>query len=105
MGRRHLLTVFVTPDCPTFDKALEVARRVVPKGIRIKRVVVSSELEASTYGMYGSPTFSLDGEDLFAHGETGGHIGCRLYNIPGKGFAMMPTEEMLRSAIKARISI
>lgn len=57
--------------------------------------------EASAVYFAGSPTFLLDGADLFPGAERSSELACRVYPTDA-GVAGAPTAEQLRDALLAR---
>ncbi|AVZ72861.1 alkylmercury lyase [Streptomyces lunaelactis] len=74
------ITVLTVPDCPNAPAVRErlqtaLAGRAVP----VDLVEVSGEASAARWGMAGSPTVLIDGEDPFAAAGTRPSVSCRLY--------------------------
>jgi hypothetical protein len=76
------LTVLAVPDCPN-AAVLERRLAAVLAGrppIAVTRQVITSPAEAARWGMHGSPTLLVNGEDPFAEPGTGPVVAsCRLY--------------------------
>jgi hypothetical protein len=75
------LTVLSVPGCPN---APELERRlaVVLAGqpaVTVTRLVISDMAEAARWGMHGSPTLLVDGQDRFAEPGAATAVACRLY--------------------------
>ncbi|RAX47399.1 hypothetical protein DQ353_18740 [Arthrobacter sp. AQ5-05] len=96
--------LLVIPGCPNsgsakelFDTALEL------EGIRAPATVreIRTEHEAHLHGFHGSPSFSVDGTDLFGSASEPA-VSCRVYRTPDR-FAGQPTLENLRGAIRASL--
>ncbi|BCW49640.1 hypothetical protein [Arthrobacter sp. StoSoilB13] len=96
----ELLTI---PECPhaaaaqqLFERALRLA------GVSgMVHLVVDSEEEAASLGFHGSPTFQLDGQDLFpVLGEPA--LTCRIYPTLD-GPRGLPQLESLRTAIQEKL--
>jgi hypothetical protein len=62
-------------------------------------VPAQTEAEAAAVGFAGSPTFMVDGIDLFGHRPGGGSLTCRVYVTPG-GLAGVPTVDDLVRALR-----
>ena len=75
------LTVLAVPDCPNAS-VLERRLAAVLAGraaIPVTRQVITSPAEAARWGMHGSPTLLVNGEDPFAEPGTGPVVACRMY--------------------------
>lgn len=91
-------------DCPNWEVASKRLREALvatghgddPIALR----TVRDPSEAERMGFAGSPTIYADGIDLFASGEDGGALACRVYMTPS-GLAGAPTVVQLVEAIKA----
>lgn len=98
----ELLTI---PDCPhaaaakdLFERALSLAGS--SGGLVL--IVVDSEEEAASLGFRGSPTFRLDGRDLFP--VLGGPaLSCRIYRTTD-GAGSLPDLKSLRTAVEERLN-
>ena len=81
MPDQHTLTVLVVPDCPHTTAAAELARDALTTtglAATIETVQVRDHDQAARLGFVGSPSFHLDGRDLF--GENGAPaMACRVY--------------------------
>ncbi|MDQ0210210.1 hypothetical protein BMF89_15295 [Arthrobacter sp. SRS-W-1-2016] len=99
----ELLTI---QDCPHGSAALELFSRAVelegqdPVLIAAREIVSDEEAEAS--GFHGSPTFLVDGKDLFPSTAEPA-MTCRVYRTAG-GLSGLPSLESLRQAIQARLA-
>jgi len=89
-------------DCPNWSLAGERLRRALDAVGRldteIEFVPVRTEAEAAAVGFAGSPTFLVDGADLFGHGTTSGALTCRIYATPD-GLVGVPTVDDLVTAL------
>lgn len=65
------------PNLPVGRRRLDDALRVLGVTAPVREVEVASPADAEAVGMSGSPTFVVDGTDLFGAGEPS--IACRLY--------------------------
>lgn len=97
------IELLVVPDCPNAEparRALHVALTELGVGdVAIRTVVVSTEEQAQTWRFPGSPTFRLDGRDVF-EGDQAPGLSCRLY--PGRGG--VPNQGDLTDALGRAIS-
>ena len=90
----------VVPDCPHEAPAASLLRTALDD-IGLARVefaveVVATQVDADVRGFIGSPTFCVDGQDLFPQPEHTASIACRLYPGP-QG---LPGLHDLRQALK-----
>ncbi len=99
----ELLTI---QDCPHGSAARELFSRAVelegqdPVLVAAREIMTDEEAEAS--GFHGSPTFLVDGKDLFPS-TTEPAMTCRVYRTAG-GLLGLPSLESLRQAIQARLA-
>ncbi len=99
----ELLTI---QDCPHGTAARELFSRAVelegkaPALIAAREITTDDEAEAS--GFHGSPTFMVDGIDLFPS-TADPALTCRVYPTAG-GLSGLPSLESLRRAIQARLA-
>lgn len=75
------LTVLAVPGCPN---APELERRLAlvlagRPAVTVTRQVISGAAEAARWGMHGSPTLLVDGQDPFAEPGAPTAMACRLY--------------------------
>ncbi|MCX2748812.1 hypothetical protein OOZ51_13465 [Arthrobacter sp. MI7-26] len=98
----ELLTI---QDCPhgsaareLFSQALELVG--TDPALMAVREIMTDE-EATVSGFHGSPTFTLDGVDLFPSTAEPA-MTCRVYPRVG-GLSGLPSLEALRQAIQARL--
>ncbi len=92
----------VIPGCPNSESARELfAAALELEGIGVPASVreIRTEQEAALHDFHGSPSFGLNGTDLFDSG-TEPAVSCRVYRTP-TGFAGQPDLEDLRRAIRA----
>jgi hypothetical protein len=101
------VSVLYFADCPNWRDAGQRLRRALDQigrpDTEIGFVEVHTEAEAAALGFAGSPTFTLDGVDLFGPAPTSGGLTCRVYATPG-GLAGVPEVADLVAALteKAR---
>ena len=101
------VTVWYFDDCPNWRavgqrlrQALdEVGRADVP----ITFVPVRTDAEAAAVGFAGSPTFTVDGADLFDTAAPAGTLACRIYATSG-GFAGVPEVSDLVAALSMKVA-
>ncbi|MBX0301422.1 thioredoxin family protein [Cryobacterium sp. 1639] len=99
------IEVLYIDDCPNW---VEVGRRLEDALAMggYSRTPISYRLlrtpdEAAEVSFAGSPTITLDGEDLFATDGRTTDLACRIYFTPS-GLAGLPTTEQLTKAIASR---
>ncbi len=96
------ITLLYFEDCPSWkvaDERLTLLARERPD-LAVTRRLVETPAQAEMIGFLGSPSFQVDGVDVFA--EPGSQVGlaCRRYPAPD-GYAGAPTLEQLRVALGA----
>ncbi len=93
--------LLVVPDCPHEMAAAELTRaalEAVGSSTSITTTVIATEAEARARGFTGSPTFLVNGRDLFAQPGAGVGVACRVYPTPA-GLAGVPSLDDLRDAL------
>jgi len=90
--------------CPSFGYSTENVRealRLEGLGEQVEMVAVTTEAEAQTQRLIGSPTVRIDGRDLEGHAaEARGYgLGCRIY-VNGQGIAGWPSVELVPRALQ-----
>ncbi|NVM93607.1 hypothetical protein [Arthrobacter wenxiniae] len=95
------------PGCPHSASAGELfARALALEGLNAAPLAVReihSEDDAAELGFHGSPTFTIDGADLFPV-DTEPAVTCRVYPTPA-GLAGQPDLDTLRGAIRAAVGV
>ena len=74
------IEILHVPGCPNLSvgrRRLDDALRTLGVAAPVREVEVNSPAEAEAAGMSGSPTFMVDGTDLFGGAEPS--VACRLY--------------------------
>jgi hypothetical protein len=66
-------------------------------------VPVETEAEAAAVGFAGSPSFTVDGVDLFDAAAPTGSLACRVYRTPA-GMAGVPEVADLVAALTKRVA-
>ena len=96
------VTVWYFADCPNWrvaEQRLRQALGVIGRGdADVRLVPVATEVEAAAVGFAGSPTFTVDGVDLFDPAPSVGALTCRVYRTPS-GFAGVPELDDLVAAL------
>ncbi len=94
-------------DCPSWAKGLENLKAALKdEGLNdadVQLVLVDNEEFAMKEKFLGSPSFRLNGEDLWPEERKSYHLGCRVYPTEN-GLKGSPTVEMLRQRMREMIS-
>lgn len=92
--------------CPSWVEAgrrvSEALREAGRDGSALRYRLIRTEEDAAAVRFAGSPTITLDGNDLFPGSDRSGDLACRVYSTPA-GLAGMPTVEQIREAITAYV--
>ncbi|MTG90922.1 hypothetical protein GJV82_18560 [Cellulosimicrobium sp. BIT-GX5] len=97
--------LLVIDECPNEVPALEVLRRVLDKtGIdaAIATVVITDDDQAQAHGFHGSPSFHVDGRDLFPVPTVRPGVACRVYPTTA-GLRGVPDDHSLTAALMDRV--
>lgn len=90
-------------ECPNWEEAggrLRNALTVTGHGdVEIGFLLLRTSEDAVRVPFAGSPTITVDGEDLFPSGGRTTDLACRIYYTP-TGLAGLPTIEQLVQAIE-----
>lgn len=95
------IELLVVPDCPHEAEAAGVLRQALDDvglgrfGVTV--TVVNSQRDADDRWFIGSPTFWVDGQDVFPRPERAPAIACRVYPGTNSG---VPDLRDLRQALK-----
>jgi hypothetical protein len=95
------LTVLAVPGCPNapvLERRLAAALAGRPP-VTVTRHVIASAAEAAEWGMHGSPTLLVNGQDPFAEPGTAPAVACRLYRGEDGRLDGAPTEAALRRVL------
>jgi len=100
------VTVWYFAGCPSWRAAGlrlrqaldEIGRADVP----ITFAPVETDAEAVALGFAGSPTFTVDGADLFDIAAPAGALTCRIYSTPA-GLAGVPEVSDLVAALTKKV--
>jgi hypothetical protein len=88
--------------CPSWEVALDnlqIALSEEGLNLQVQLVDVKSDQEATALKFPGSPSFWVDGEDIWPEERQSYSMNCRLYRTPA-GMTGWPTVEMLRQKLK-----
>ena len=102
------VTLSYVEDCPNWPLARERLRQALDQlghdDTAIRYVVVRSEAQARALGFAGSPSFTVDGVDLFGGAAPTGALACRLYPT-AEGLAGAPAVSDLVAALSGRATV
>jgi hypothetical protein len=90
------------PGCPN-ARVLEQRLADLLAGrpeVTVTRRVISDAAEAARWGMHGSPTLLVDGQDPFAESGLGAVLACRLYPTGEGRRDGAPTVAALRDVLE-----
>ena len=96
------LTVLAVPGCPNarvLEQRLAGLLAARPE-VSVTRRVIADAAEAARWGMRGSPTLLVDGQDPFAGSGSGAVIACRLYRDEQGRLDGAPTVSALRHVLE-----
>lgn len=88
--------------CPSWKPALENLEKVIETekiSAEIGLVKIASPEQAQIEEFLGSPSFRVDGIDLWPEKRENYTLRCRIYNSPS-GMQGYPTTKMLREEIR-----
>jgi hypothetical protein len=95
--------LLVVGDCPHEAVAAALLRQALDDiglaHVPFSTIVVSTPAHAAELRFVGSPTFAVDGRDLFAPPDDVPALACRLYSTR-TGSAGVPELQTLRQALK-----
>jgi hypothetical protein len=89
--------------CPSWQEGLENLKAALSaEGIdaEIRLVRVEDNEDAARLRFLGSPSFQVNGVDLWLEGRTNYALSCRVYSTP-LGMKGAPSVEMLREKLRA----
>jgi hypothetical protein len=90
--------------CPSWQEGLENLKSALKaEGLEpsISIVLVNDDAEAARMKFLGSPSFCVDGADLWPEERQRFNLSCRVYPTP-LGLRGAPTVEMLREKLHSR---
>ena len=88
-------------DCPSWQSGLEnlkTAFRIEGIDASIVLTTVVNNDDAAHLKFLGSPSFQIDGQDLWPEDRDSYSLSCRVYSTP-EGMRGFPTVEMLRGKL------
>lgn len=90
-------------DCPSWQAGLEnLKAALAAEGLEadIRLVKVTDDAEATRLHFRGSPSFRVNGWDLWDEAPEDYSLSCRLYSTP-QGMKGTPTLEMMREKLRS----
>ena len=100
------LAVLAVPGCPNVA-ALEQRLAAVLDGradVSVSHEMISSEADAASWGMRGSPTLLIDGVDPFAEPGQPPGMSCRLYRADDGQVSGAPSASQLQQVIERALA-
>ena len=92
-------------ECPNWEEAGLRTRSALDAlglaDVPVESVLIGTEREAVDSGFAGSPTITVDGEDLFPSAGRTSDLACRVY-LTETGLAGLPTRAQLEAALRER---
>lgn len=92
------------PECRNAPRAERLLRGVLDElGLRdipVTMRVIADNAEAQRVGFIGSPTFLIDGCDIFPHPGAPASLSCRLYQTGSGALAGLPGRDQLAGAVR-----
>ncbi len=88
--------------CPSWQEALANLRQVIQTDqldVQVRLIEITSPQQAHDERFLGSPSFRLNGVDLWPESRTRYNMSCRVYQTD-QGLRGSPTVEMLREKIQ-----
>jgi hypothetical protein len=94
-------------SCPSWQEGLENLQQAVARlqlDARISLVNITDDDQAQQEKFCGSPTFRVNGADLWCEERAEYHLSCRVYHT-AQGLQGSPTVEMLCEEIRNHLRI
>ena len=101
-GKRKI-TFLYWDECQSHDEALTRLRKVLSENridAQVDVVRVRSDEEAKGLHFIGSPTILVDGRDIQVTNTSRYGLSCRAYQLEDGRISPLPSEAMIRSALK-----
>lgn len=99
---KYLIEVLYFDGCPSWKRAvenLEAALKAEGASADVELIRVESDAEAQAQRFLGSPSFRVNGHDLWPEERAEFALDCRVYATP-EGLKGWPTVEMLREQLR-----
>jgi len=103
MRRLVKIELLYFDDCPSWQTGLErmkTALQMERLDDPVELVRISDNSEAARLKFLGSPSFQVNGQDLWPEEREIYSLSCRIYKTP-EGMKGWPSAEMLREKLKA----
>jgi hypothetical protein len=100
-----LVELLYFEGCPSWQEALENLKTALAGDhlqAEIQLVKVEDDAEAVRLKFLGSPSFRVNGEDLWPEERKRYNLNCRVYSTP-QGMKGAPTIEMLREKLRTSV--
>jgi hypothetical protein len=95
--------LLVVPDCSRATAAEVLFRAVLPDAglpVAVDVVVIADQWSAARRGFVGSPSFFVNGHDLFPVPEAPAAVACRVYRDALGRLRGLPAEQDLSAAVR-----
>ncbi len=89
-------------DCPSWKAALEnlqIALQAEGREAEIRLIKVETDEEAADRRFLGSPSFQVNGSDLWLEERADYSLSCRIYPTPD-GISGVPNVQMIRDKLR-----
>ena len=96
--------LLVVDACPNEAPARDALRRVLDRAgvdAPIATVIIDDDEQAQARGFHGSPSFPIDGYDVFPASDARPGVACRVYPTTA-GLRGVPDDHALAAAVAAR---
>jgi len=92
-------------ECPSYEDALTRLKKVLREeriDCEIEQIIITSDDQAGILNFSGSPTVLINGRDIDPDGaqKQCSALTCRIYKLPDGRISPLPSEEMIRNAIR-----
>ncbi len=95
-------------DCPSHEQALARLKQVMAEeGVDAPIAIhkMETEAQARAWNFVGSPTILIDGQDIDPPPpDAPAALTCRVYRWEDGRISPLPSPEMIRRALRARVS-
>lgn len=97
----NIISLLYFDDCPSWQVALENVQTLIEKDklpAEIRLIKITSPEQAKQERFLGSPSFRVDGIDLWPEERDHYALSCRVYRTPD-GMKGAPSVDMLRERL------
>ncbi len=98
-----IVEVLYIDGCPNVKRGLSNLKQALSDEkiqAEIRMVEIEDDLRADNRSFLGSPSFHIDGQDLWPAWRESYHLGCRVYSTPA-GLVSCPSVDMLREKLRS----